>query len=232
MASRAFGWHNMSDSNDTIGVGDVTIEPDDGSVVEYIRENHYSGTCNPISNRWALRTEEGKEIVGGIVFANPMSEQVRSFVAGGEQDKHRVTELHRLYTDDRCGKNVESWFIARALKRLKEKKSKYRFVVSYADGNEGHVGTIYQATNAIYTGTTDDTSGTHKYYLDGDGNRRAKRQEGSNVTMEDAKARGWKVMGAHAKHRYIFPLPDQYESRQDVVDDMGPDSLPYPDGIA
>lgn len=214
-----------------IGTDGVYIEPGGDEVVEYIRDNHYSGTCNPISNKWTLRTSSSDELVGGIVFANPMSEQVRKFVAG-EEKKYQVTELHRLYTDERCAKNVESWFISRALKRLKEKKPKYRFVISYADGNEGHVGTIYQATNAIYTGTTDETSGTHKYYLDQDGNRRSKRQEGENITMEDAKERGWKIMGAHAKHRYIFPLPDEYESRQDVVEEMRPSSEPYPDGIA
>lgn len=211
----------------TINVDDVYVEQGGDEVVEYIKDNHYSGTCNPISNKYGLRTADGDDLVGGIVFANPISEQVRRFVAG-DGNEREVTELHRLYTDDACGKNVESWFIAQALDMLKRKKPKYRFVVSFADERQDHIGTVYQASNAIYTGTTSETDGDHKFYRDQDGNLKSKRQGGENITMEDAKENGWEIVERGAKHRYVFPLPDQYESRADVVDDMEPESRPYP----
>lgn len=211
----------------SIGIDDVRIEHGGDNVVEYIRNNHYSGTCNPISNKWGLYHEKTDTLVGGIVFANPISEQVRKFIAG-EGSKKQVTELHRLYTDDRCGKNVESWFISRALKRLKKKKPKYRFVVSFADERQNHVGTVYQATNAVYTGTTSETDGDHKFYRDGDGNLKSKRQAGENITMEMAEERGWEIVERGAKHRYVFPLPDPYESRDDVLEDLQPEQRPYP----
>lgn len=207
-----------------IEIEDVYV---DGSthedIVEYIRENHYTGTCNPISNSWAIRETETDEIVGGIVFANPMSEQVRRFIAG-DDEKKSVTELHRLYTEDECGKNVESWFIAQALSKLKEKKPKYRFVVSYADESEGHEGTIYKATNALYTGKAEE----RKFYRDNDGNLRSPRQGGENVTHSMAEEKGWDIELRKTKHRYVFPLPDQYESRDDVVDDLKCDVYEYP----
>lgn len=208
----------------SIEISDLHIQKGGDEVVEYIRNNHYSGTCNPISNKWELRTDSD-ELVGGIVFANPMSEQVRKFVS---DNKKEVTELHRLYTDDRCGKNVESWFVANALKKLKKKKPKYRFVISYADSGEGHTGTIYQATNAVYTGNTDVEGTSHGYYVDQDGNRRAERQGGENITREMAEERGWERRQSTGKYRYIFPLPDQYESRDDVLEDLKPEVLPYP----
>lgn len=209
----------------TIEISDVTIERgQDDETVEYIRRNHYTGTCNPISNRWKLVTDDD-EVVGAIVFANPMSEQVRKFIAG-EENKHQVTELHRLYTDDRCGKNVESWFIANSLKKLKKKKPKYRFVVSYADMSEGHEGTVYKATNALYTGMAEE----RKFYRDDDGNLRSPRQGGENITISDAEENGWDIEKRKIKHRYVFPLPNQYESRSDVIDDMKCDYMQeYPD---
>lgn len=210
-----------------ISYDDVYIEPGGPEAVEYIRENHYSGTCNPISNKWVLRHQGSDEIVGAIVFANPISEQVRRYVAG-DGNERQVTELHRLYTDDRCGKNVESWFISRALKLLKEKKPKYRFVVSFADQRQGHVGTVYQATNAIYTGTTTETGGDHKFYKDEEGRLRSKRQAGENITMEDAEERGWEIVERGAKHRYVLLLPDRYESKADVLEDLQCHDRPYP----
>lgn len=207
----------------TIHVNDpnLRIEAGGDEVVEYIRENHYTGTCNPISNKWKLL--HGDRIVGGIVFANPMSEQVRKFVAG-DGNERSVTELHRLFTDDDCGKNIESWFIARALKLLKKKKPKYRFVVSYTDESEGHEGTIYRATNALYTGKAQE----RKFYRDDDGNLRSPRQAGENVTLSDARDNGWTVEKRKTKHRYVFPLPDNYESRSDVVEDLACDTMSYP----
>jgi len=209
---------------ETINISDLEIEAGSDSAVEYIRDNHYTGTCNPISNKWVLRVTETGEMVGAIVFANPMSEKVREFIAGVDEKKS-VTELHRLYTDDRCGKNVESWFIANALSRLKKKKPKYRFVVSYADESEGHEGTVYKATNALYTGKAQE----RKFYRDDDGNLRSPRQAGENITLDMAEEKGWTVEMRKTKHRFVFPLPDQYESRQDAIDDMACDDLSYPD---
>jgi hypothetical protein len=209
--------------DDVITVQDVEIKSGGDEVVEYIKNNHYSGTCNPISNKWKLLYNGN--IVGGIVFANPMSEKVREFVT---ENKKEVTELHRLYTDERCGKNVESWFISHSLNKLKNKKSKYRFVISYADTAENHVGTVYQACNAVYTGNTDDEGSSHGYYVDENGNRRSERQGGENITKSQAKERGWEIKNATGKHRYVFPLPDEYESRQDCIEDLKPERKPYP----
>lgn len=205
----------------SIEISDLEIQSGGDEVTEYIEENHYTGTCNPISNKYKL-VDEGGVIRGGIVFANPMSEQVRCFVAG-EDNKREVTELHRLYTDERCGKNVESWFVANAISMLKEKKPKYRFIVSYADETEGHTGVIYKATNALYTGKAQE----RKFYRDDDGNLRSPRQGGENITISDAKENGWDVEKRKTKYRYVFPVPDPYESRSDVVEDLQCDVFEY-----
>jgi hypothetical protein len=206
---------------DTIPISDLSVHPATVEVTEYIRSNHYTGTCCPASTNYKLTTRG--RLVGGIVFTAPASESARRYVAG-EGCEDQVLSLHRLYTDDDCGKNVESWFIARALDRLKQKQPERRFIIAYADQSEGHNGTIYKASNAVYTGTTGKTV----FYRDAQKNLRSPRQSGVNITIEDARERGWITEKRDAKHRYVLPLPDQYESRSDVIADLDCETHPYP----
>jgi hypothetical protein len=67
-------------------------------------------------------------------------------------------ELNRLCVNDGLEKNTLSFFVAECLRIL----PKPVVVVSYADGNKGHHGYIYQATNWIYTGITS----MEKIYID------------------------------------------------------------------
>ena len=57
-----------------------------------------------------------------------------------------VIELRRLCCIDDTPRNTESYFIGKALRLLK-KDWKGKIVVSYADKEYNHVGTIYKASN-------------------------------------------------------------------------------------
>ena len=118
----------------------------------------------------------------------------------GPQHKDAVTELHRLVILDETPTNTESWFIARALKWVAEYRPALRAVVSFADETEGHRGVIYQATNALYCGTT----GRARFWRDADGRLRHPRQNGVNITPDMAKDLGWQSEKRDAKHRYVF----------------------------
>ena len=65
-----------------------------------------------------------------------------------EQSGFKQFELVRLVVNEGLKKNVLSYFVANALKRLPQPMS----VISYADEGKNHHGYIYQATNWIYTG--------------------------------------------------------------------------------
>lgn len=78
-----------------------------------------------------------------------------------EVSHQETIELKRLFLDDVGIKNLESFVIAKTLKRVKDDKSNIKVVLTFADDLQGHKGTIYQATNAIYLGKSD--SGKHKY---------------------------------------------------------------------
>jgi hypothetical protein len=78
--------------------------------------------------------------------------------------------LTRLWLSDELPKNSESRFIGVVLRSLK-RHTKLKFLVSYADPAQGHLGTIYQATGWLYTGVSE----AMPLYNIGDGKARHSR---------------------------------------------------------
>lgn len=202
---------------------------------KYIKDNHYSGGCSNAAMIWGLFDETG-EIKGSIAFATPISENVRKTFLGDDEcwcstikNNHgfhtHVTDLHRLYTDDDLPSGTETWFISQALDRLKDYKPKYWLVTAFADSTEGHLGTVYQAANALYYGTSDEAT----FYRDQSGTLRHPRQCGENISQSDAKDRGWKPEKRGSKHRYLFLLPDGTRHREWLLEELDVEIREYPD---
>lgn len=191
---------------------------------EFVKIHHYShGIHNGAMTYGLLHNEE---LVGVCAFATPCSEQVCASVFGVE-DKRSVTELHRLVLLDEIPKNSESWFIVRALKALKKDRPYYNAVLSFADATEGHIGVIYQATNAIYTGT----SGKATFYLDQTNRLRHPRQNGQNITREKAKEMNWQPVKREGKHRYLYFIPENRTHLKQLKSKLLLKPLPYPKAI-
>lgn len=174
---------------------------------EFIKKHHYTGGCHNGPMCWGLF--DGDKLIGVCAFATPSSENVRSSVFGPEH-KNSVTELHRLVVLDGTPTNTESYFIRRALSGLKKYKPQIKAVLSFADATEGHVGTIYQATNALFCGT----SGKATFYRDQGGRLRHPRQNGKNVSKEEAAERGWTPEKRDGKYRYLFLLGSGPQKRR------------------
>lgn len=189
---------------------------------DFIRANHYSKSCHNGPMCWGLF--EGSDLIGVCAFATPNSENVRRSVFGTGSE-NQVTELHRLVVRDGTPKNTESWFIARAIEGLLTYRPHVRAILSFADGTEGHRGTIYQASNAIYSGTT----GKARFWRDGEGRLRHPRQNGHNVTPEEAAEMGWVAEMRDAKHRYLFLVGTPSQRRASRTRILLP-NLPYPKG--
>lgn len=188
---------------------------------EFIKLHHYSHGCHNGPMCYGLY--DGDELIGVCAFATPCSENVRASVFGPEH-KNEVTELHRLVILDDTPKNTESFFISKCLKLLKNDKPNINAVLSFADATEGHVGTIYQATNAIYTGT----SSVATFYLDNTGRLRHPRQNGVNISKTEALSRGWAPVKRQGKFRYIFLLPNNKNHKKVLLSKLLLESLPYP----
>ena len=197
---------------------------------DFIITNHYSKGCHYRPSP-CYGLFEGSEMIGCLCFSTPCSENVRSSVFGEDYKKH-VIELHRLFIFDITPKNTESWFISKCLKLLKLDRPDIWCVITFADSTEGHTGTIYKATNAIYCGMTSKAT----FYMDEKGTLRHPRQCGVNITVDDAYTRGWVPVKRFAKHRYIYLLPDSKGHNKKLerlcryVNDTRRDEKPTPNG--
>jgi hypothetical protein len=130
--------------------------------------------------------------------------------------------LTRLWLSDALPRNSESRVLGIVLRNLK-RHTKVKFLVSYADPAQGHLGIIYQATGWPYTGLSE----AMPLYDVGDGKWRHSRSLshafGTHSVQHFAK-HGIEVKLApqSAKHRYLYFLDPSWQYRLQVP------QLPYP----
>ena len=117
---------------------------DYSTAMDIVVRKHYLHRKAPCSVAFGLHL--GSEIKGVVCYGTPSSAPLRRGIAGVEHS-HNVVELTRLWVCDSVPRNGESFLIGRTLSR-----SGKEIVVSFAEIQQGHVGTVYQATNWIYTG--------------------------------------------------------------------------------
>lgn len=122
----------------------------------FVVEHHYSASYPSARVRMGLY--RGPTLVGVAVFSTPTSGAVLDALPC---PRAAAVELGRLVMLDDVEAHGETWFIARAFEELRRRG--FAGVVSFADpvpraatSGEvvfpGHVGTIYQASSALYAG--------------------------------------------------------------------------------
>jgi hypothetical protein len=151
------------------------VEPlDEAAAKAYVTRHHYSGSYPAASRRYGLYvdTEAGPDLVGVAVFGIPVQVRVLTNVFPDLEPYVESLELSRFVLEgaratergappeERAPGNSESWFLARCFEQLAA--DGVRGIVSFADPVPrcvrgrllfpGHVGTIYQASNAVFTG--------------------------------------------------------------------------------
>ncbi len=135
------------------------LEIPERKATELIIEHHYKRTRCSISWCWGI--QQGNQIVGVLTVGRPATWSAKSGVVGetyvdGKKPFARsqdVYELNRLWVSDALPHNTESRFIAWCLREVCKKHPQI-ILISYADGDRGHVGYVYQATNWLYLGTS------------------------------------------------------------------------------
>jgi hypothetical protein len=130
--------------------------------------------------------------------------------------------LSRFWLSDELPPNSESRFIGIVMRALK-RNTGLRFLVSYADPAQGHLGTIYQATGWVYTGLSQATP----LYDIGDGrhyhSRSLSHSFGSHgLAHFQRHGIGVKLVPQEAKHRYVYFLDPAWRAR------LRAPELPYP----
>jgi hypothetical protein len=136
---------------------EVSLTRSDSLARDFVERHHYSGSYPAARLRVCLH--RGDELVGVAVFSQPPSQAALD--AALPFDGERV-ELGRFVLLDAVPANGESWFLARSFRLARE--AGFEAVVAHSDPEPriaegkvvfpGHIGTIYQATNARYVGRT------------------------------------------------------------------------------
>jgi hypothetical protein len=119
-------------------------------VSDFIKTWHYSKSINGLHTSYCFKLMDGNSIVGAMLFGKLGMANVWKKYGKKESD---VIELNRLCCIDNTPKNTESYFIGRCIKWLK-KNTDVKKIVSYADPEYNHIGTIYKATNFRLVGMT------------------------------------------------------------------------------
>ena len=149
----------------------------------------------------------------------------------GPANAHRLVQgatrndclaLTRLWLADEMPNNSESHVIGIVIRSLRT-HTNLKFLISYADPSRGHLGTIYQASNWLYTGLSVATP----LYDFGDGVGHHSRSVGQiygSRSKSHFESLGMKVklIIPEAKHRYVYFLEPAWRSKLLVP------VLPYP----
>jgi len=190
---------------------------------EVIVRNHYLHRRGPASSCFGLFDEWGA-LVGVITYGTPASPSLCKGVAGEDEAPH-VTELTRLWIADITPKNAESFLIGKSLRMLPDDKD---IVISFAEIRAGHVGTVYQATNWIYTGLSDRHV---EWQVDGVESSKHGRHlfdefggvDGAKEALGDRMVRTERPR----KHRYVF-LRGSKKRRKELLEKLRYEAMPYP----
>jgi hypothetical protein len=199
-------------------------------------------------------------LVGVAVFGNGGFKPVLTNAFPDLEPYTESAELARFVLLDEVPANAESWFLARVFELAA--REGMRGIVSFSDPIKriaqdgrvvmpGHIGLIYQATNATYTGQA--TPRTVWQLPDGSifneqklgkirqqkqgheyseqelcswGARPRRRREDPRTWLQQARADiGARTLRHPGNHRYLFTLGDRRERR---AVSLGFGQLPYP----
>jgi hypothetical protein len=190
-------------------------------------ENHY--LHRRASAMFCFGLFEQEEMIGCVIYGKPASPSLCVGVCGKEESNN-VIELTRLWIKDETPKNTESFFIGRTLRLLPKEKD---IIVSYAEIGAGHVGTVYQATNWIYTGMSDRhvewrldgaTSATHTRHIfdEHGGVNGAKEFYGERLHRHERPR----------KHRYVMFNTKSKSRRRELISKLRYEIQPYPKSVS
>jgi len=177
---------------------------------------HYSQRM-PVGKLICHGVWEHGSFVGAIIYGRGAA---RTLGAAWGCDQTQCCELVRIALAP--GRTVPtSRALSVSLRMLAKTNPGMQLVVSFADPAQGHVGTLYQATNWLYTG---DTAPASQYFYKGRWCHL--RDVTSGAFGKGGAVPGYRDMPKRAtlpKHRYVFPLTNEVRKRVAA--------LPYPKSL-
>src|SRR4051794_39843077 len=140
---------DIEDATEIAHVRDLqTMHVSQRDVAEFNARYHYTGWHGNSPWRWGLW--DGMTLYGVVSYNLPTMSVCES-VFGKEHWSH-VWHMGRLALAEIAPHNSESRLIGASLRAIEKEYPHVWAVLTYAAQDQGHIGYVYQATNAIYTG--------------------------------------------------------------------------------
>ena len=201
-------------------MNDLSVRPiTRRSALPFIIDRHYMHRVPPISMAFGLF--DGEKMIGIVTYGVSGSTTLRRGVCGDEFADN-VYELTRLWTEDDAPKNAASFLISGSLKMVDKE-----IIVTFAEIDAGHFGTIYQASNFFYCGLSSKFKDPkvkglehqhHTTYAHGMNMQQIRDKYGEeNVYYVDRPR----------KHKYVF-FNAKKKRRKDLIKALKYKVLPYP----
>lgn len=177
----------------------------DEETKDFIARWHYSKSSRSQKQKHVFKlVDKHNRLVGVAIYGQPMS----------RHHTKETIELRRLCLIDDTPRNTESYFIGKTLRWL-GKNTSYSQVISFADPNHGHAGTIYKASNFKYEGLENNGNPRIVQYGEKQIHLRQMYQKKGGNYSEDAlriqalvKSGEAEVLKQERKHKYIYKLGD------------------------
>lgn len=186
-------------------VRDMTVGPVTTSdIEEFTHRYHYTQTGG--SALWRYGLWNGVVLLGVVAYNLPVRNACESVFGPDHYDK--VWHMGRLALADNAPHNSESRLIGGSLRHITRDHPNTWGILTYAATDRGHIGYVYQATNAHYTGT----SPARPYYIDARGRRHSDYLSG-HVSPARAASLGWIGHDGDLKHRYLYILGNRTQRR-------------------
>lgn len=196
----------------------MRIEKASGPAINYACKHfHYAAATPQIRLGYSV-FNDADEWCGVILYsngANPKIAQEFDLVQG------QVIELVRVALNGK--QNCTSKALAMTLKQFKKDAPAVQVIVSFADRNQNHIGTIYQATNWLYI---DERANERGIMLNGKLVHRrsinAKYGQSGIKYIKESIDPGAYVVKGKSKIKYVFPLNKYQAKKLKLI------SKPYP----
>ena len=179
----------------------------DSTIARAVVKNfHYSKKAvNNSILHLGVFNKKSKKLEGVLQYGYPLNPKTTPQKYVNDSSMYDMLELNRMAMFDTAPKFSESQAIGLSIKYLKRYEPNIKWLLSFSDGKEGNVGTIYQATNWLYLGYQRSIS---FYRLDGEIIHSVSTWHRHGTRRVDALTAIYNNVSKieSRQYRYVFPL--------------------------
>ena len=191
----------------------------------WLKRKHYMYRVPAISDAFGLYRTSDMLLQGVCTYGPPSRMFNNGYGLFGGRLERPTCELNRLVVNEGLPRGALSFFVAQTFRHFQKPSC----LVSYADGNAGHHGYIYQATNWLFLGVTKP----ERIYFDTRQNKVVHQRTISDMFGTASKDRLPDyieiTMEESGKYRYLQLLGDKKQI-QEMRENLEYKVQPYPKG--